>query len=399
MTSLPSSTVDAAWLLPERAEAVRVRRVGKVAKREQRPYGVVVLGPDGREISWLSKVYEFMGGGGYSLRTYLDYAEGFLRVARCAWALGLEMESLRPAEYAVLRAVLRDPRRNLYGREYAPRTLKLSEDALLTIYDTAERYGIISQPNPVRTVVDGPPLPAGRSSQRQWTRRMGRRKSRIAEVHFQVGPVLTPEERATLKAATDPLTAALFQVLDEAGLRVSEALSITLDSLSPQDHKIQVRSKSRGGIGLRWIPATDTTFARIREYDDYLDRAGIHLGPHDPLFRNKSDLEKPLSRFGVYHLLQKTVPGASGQKTRRTTATRLLATLSGPSDARILRVRDILGHASITTTEMYLRHEEQQLYADLLEAVERDVPVLRPQTSPIFDYDVRARVEAWKETA
>jgi len=399
MTTSPSSEVDTEWLLLERAEAARVRHAGKVAKRGDRPYGVVVLGPDGREVLWLSKVFEFMGGSGYSPRTFRTYAEGFLRFARCAWAVGLDMESLRPAEYQVLRGVLTDPGRNIVGREYAPRTLALSENALLTIYDTAERYGLISHPNPVRTVVEGPPLPAGRSSERQWRQRMGGRKSRIARLQFEVGPVLTPEERATLKAATDPLAAALFQVLDEAGLRVSEALSITLDSLRPEAHKIHVRSKSAGGLGLRWVPATPSTFARIREYDDFLERAGMHLGPHDPLFRSKSDLEKPLSRFGAHHLLQQIVPGACGQKIRRTTATRLLANLDGRWDARILRVRDILGHASVTTTEIYLHHEEEQLYADLLEAVERDVPIVRPQTSPIFKYDVRSRVAELKEAA
>jgi integrase len=173
-------------------------------------------------------------------------------------------------------------------------------------------------------------------------------------------------------------------------------LSITLRSLEPESNIIRVRTKSEGGRGSRSLPASPETFSAIRAYVSFLEDGGIELGPDDPILRKPARLDEPLTRYDVYHRVGAIVPHTGSQKTRRTAATRLSETLAGPADARLIAVRDILGHSSVRTTERYLHYNEDQMVSDFLSATERANHREPPAPSRFYPYDVRERVASLK---
>ena len=387
-------------LLNERALVAGVSKVGSLRVRSDRVYKYIVRDPEGHEIKWLSATFQMLPGMGYPITTIKSYAEAFLRLARAAWALGIDMAKLDAIGYTVCRSLLADPTRNGLGREYMPATLELTEAGLRTIYKVAIAVKAVSISDPIVRLVDKDKDVDGRSTSRDG--------SSSGEARFTgskgggrggsktVGRTLTEVERSVLLAATDPFRAALVQVLDDAGPRIREVLSITLASLHPESHTITVVAKSWGGKAVRVIPASDLTFERIFAYVAHLERGGIHVGPDDAIFRSPANDEVPLDRWGAYHVLTAMVPGASPHAIRRTTASRLLTQLPGSNDQRLFTVSLILGHKSLLTTQRYLHMADAELVSAFLYAVNTDnaeVATARPGDDATH---VRSRVERMK---
>jgi integrase/recombinase XerD len=153
---------------------------------------------------------------------------------------------------------------------------------------------------------------------------------------------------------------ALLELLYAAGLRVSEAVGLDREELSLNGGFVRVIGK---GDRERLVPVGDLAVEAIGAYLAERDRraaeaAGRH-GPDaltervpEPLFL--STRGRRLDRMAAWRVMRATAAraGLSGRVTphtlRHSFATHLL---EGGADLRV--VQELLGHASITTTQLY----------------------------------------------
>jgi integrase/recombinase XerD len=143
---------------------------------------------------------------------------------------------------------------------------------------------------------------------------------------------------------------ALLEVLYGTGARISEAVGLDVDDLNRAESAVVLRGK---GGKERVVPVG--SFA-LRAVDDYLVRARPALaaaGRGSPrLFLNARG--GPLSRQSAWVILRSVADKAglrlslSPHTLRHSFATHLL---DGGADVRV--VQELLGHASVTTTQVY----------------------------------------------
>ena len=153
---------------------------------------------------------------------------------------------------------------------------------------------------------------------------------------------------------------ALLELLYAAGLRVSEALALDRLDLSLAGGFVRVIGK---GDKERLVPVGDVALAAIDSYLAERDRLGpVHKAPpagrgdpergREPLFVSRRG--RRLDRMAAWRVMRSAAlrAGLSGRVTphtlRHSFATHLL---EGGADLRV--VQELLGHASITTTQLY----------------------------------------------
>ncbi|MBM3433109.1 MAG: site-specific tyrosine recombinase XerD [Bacteroidetes bacterium] len=155
---------------------------------------------------------------------------------------------------------------------------------------------------------------------------------------------------------------AMLETLYSCGLRVSELIGLRLSQLYLDLGFIRVIGK---GDKERLIPIGSSA---IKYLEIYRDTVRCHLtiqkGQEDFVFLNKRG--KQLSRVMVFYIIKALAQAAGIQKTisphtfRHSFATHLI---EGGADLRA--VQEMLGHASITTTEIYT-HLDRQFLRDTL---------------------------------
>ncbi|MFC4210660.1 site-specific tyrosine recombinase XerD [Pedobacter lithocola] len=151
---------------------------------------------------------------------------------------------------------------------------------------------------------------------------------------------------------------AIIEVLYGCGLRVSELTELKISNLSPQIEFIKVIGK---GNNERLIPIGGTALKLV---DIYITQVRVHVkikkGNEDFIFLNRSGTK--LSRISIFNLI-KTLAASTGLKKtisphtlRHSFATHLI---EGGADLRA--VQEMLGHSSITTTEIYTHIDRDYL--------------------------------------
>ncbi|WP_443947615.1 site-specific tyrosine recombinase XerD [Pedobacter sp. AW1-32] len=151
---------------------------------------------------------------------------------------------------------------------------------------------------------------------------------------------------------------AIIEVLYGCGLRVSELTDLRISGLFPQIEFIKVIGK---GNKERLIPIGSTALKLISIYiKEVRVHANIKKGNEDFIFLNRFGAK--LSRITIFNLI-KTLAAETGIKKnisphtlRHSFATHLI---EGGADLRA--VQEMLGHASITTTEIYTHLDRDYL--------------------------------------
>jgi integrase/recombinase XerD len=150
---------------------------------------------------------------------------------------------------------------------------------------------------------------------------------------------------------------AMLEVLYGAGVRVSELAGLRVRDVFDEERLVRVRGK---GDRERIVPmgrrAVDSVNRYLRELRPRLDR-----GESDGvLFLNQHG--RPLTRMGIWKILRKYVERAGLEKRvtphtfRHTFATHLL---KGGADLAV--VQDLLGHADVSTTQIYTHVDRSYL--------------------------------------
>lgn len=156
----------------------------------------------------------------------------------------------------------------------------------------------------------------------------------------------------------------IIEVLFSCGLRVSELCNLKLSDLYLDEGFLSVFGK---GSKQRLVPISDRAIHELRLY--FRDRNLIDIKPgyEDYVFVSRLR-KKNLSRIMVFHMIKELVELAGIKKTvsphtfRHSFATCLLE-----GGANLRAIQAMLGHESISTTQIYMHIDTSHLRQELLE--------------------------------
>jgi len=151
---------------------------------------------------------------------------------------------------------------------------------------------------------------------------------------------------------------AMLEVLYGCGLRISELLQLQLDNLYLEEEIIRVRGK---GSKERFIPIGKEAIYHLK----------IYLARVRPLLADLSRSKnvvflnhrgKPMTRMGFWKILRKYVVQANiNQDVHPHTFRHCFATHLLDNGADLRSVQELLGHADISTTQIYTHITQKQL--------------------------------------
>lgn len=146
---------------------------------------------------------------------------------------------------------------------------------------------------------------------------------------------------------------ALFTLLYGCGLRISEALALNIEDM-PRDGFLRVRGK---GSKERQVPVLSAVETILK---DYLNEAPFEQKPNTPIFLGAQG--KRLNQ-GVAQRAMRTIRGAFGlpekatpHALRHSFATHLLQ-----NGANLREIQDMLGHASLSSTQRYTEINAEEM--------------------------------------
>ncbi|MEE8371387.1 MAG: site-specific tyrosine recombinase/integron integrase [Sphingomonadales bacterium] len=154
--------------------------------------------------------------------------------------------------------------------------------------------------------------------------------------------------------------AALLEMLYATGLRVSELLGLNKASMGGDRRMLVVRGK---GGRERMVPLSDPARRAVQRYLGELSLANLATGPY--LFPSTRSKSGHLTRVRLFQLIREAAVKAnirprriSAHVLRHAFATHLLA-----NGADLRSVQMLLGHADISTTQIYTHVLEERLKA------------------------------------
>lgn len=167
---------------------------------------------------------------------------------------------------------------------------------------------------------------------------------------------------------------AIIETMYSCGLRVSELCSLRLSDLYLDEEFVRVLGK---GGKQRLVPVSSRAIAELRAYIS--ERASMNIAPgcEDYIFLSYRR-GKPLSRITVFHIVKELVAVVGINKIvsphtfRHSFATHLLE-----GGANLRAIQSMLGHESISTTEIYTHIDRTRLRQEIIEHHPRNNPMRR----------------------
>jgi len=265
-------------------------------------------------------------------RTRRAYGTDAAELAAWATANGLNPDQV---DYKVLRRWAA----RLSQRGAAPRTMARKLASIRSLFRSLLEHGEVSS-NPADL------LPAPRLPQ---TLPKTLKPDDVARLLEKI-PASTPLEQRDR---------ALFELAYSSGLRAEELVDLDVTSIDFDQEQVRVEGK---GAKTRFVPTGEPA---LRTIATYLERARPALSGADPepaLFLSKSGRRLSTSdvrrRLRVWARHAATQTGVHPHALRHSFATHLL---DGGADLRA--IQEMLGHASISTTQVYTRVESARLRA------------------------------------
>ena len=180
---------------------------------------------------------------------------------------------------------------------------------------------------------------------------------------------LSLEEIEKLISATEENTdlakrnRCMIEVLYGCGLRVSELTELQISNINFKENYLKIQGK---GDKVRFVPLADYTADFIKNYiNNIRSKQKINPKHSDILFLNSRGAQ--ISRQMVFLIIKEIVKKAGIQKNisphtfRHSFATHLL---QNGADLRF--IQEMLGHSSITTTEIYTHLNTEELHETIL---------------------------------
>lgn len=157
---------------------------------------------------------------------------------------------------------------------------------------------------------------------------------------------------------------AILEMLYSCGLRVSELCNLRYSDIYFEEEFVRVLGK---GDKQRLVPMSERVIAELQSYKLDRERISIKPGYGDYVFLSFRR-GTPLSRIMIFHLIKELAQLANISKVisphtfRHSFATHLL---EGGANLRVIQA--MLGHESISTTEIYTHIDRKRLREEVIE--------------------------------
>ena len=357
-----------------------------------------LLGPDGSAVEAVSAWFADLQAGDRSAATVRSYGTDLLRWFRFLWAVGVPWDGATRSEardFSRWLVVAGKPARPHWrhpdkpvpaepGGVYAPSVRAHSETVLRGFYDFHRDAGSGPMLNPF-------PLDRSRRGGRAHAHRNPMEPAGDERTGLYRPKVPTRVPRAVSDEEFNEIFARLPSHRDRAlvafyvstGARASELLSVTQGGVDPGRQLIRVIRK--GSRAAQELPASTDAFVWLRLYQVEMGDL-IPSGRRQPLWWTLRQPVRPLSYHGAHRMFER-VTGAAGttatlHSLRHTAAYRMAEDPGLP----LTDVQVVLGHAQLTTTQIYLTPRKEDVIRRVLahhaeqtrRAAERVSPVSAP---------------------
>jgi site-specific recombinase XerD len=175
---------------------------------------------------------------------------------------------------------------------------------------------------------------------------------------------------------------ALLAFYVSTGARASELLGVTVERVEVGSQRIAVERKGTGR--LQWLPASADAFVWLRLYQE----RQVRPEGETALWLTRRAPFRPLTYPAMRRVLQRANDGLGTAWTlhqlRHTAAQRMVA---DPAMS-LTDVQWVLGHAHLSTTEIYLQPREDEVVARVLEHHQRRAETPPPPPSGAYRPEV-----------
>ena len=299
---------------------------------------------------------------GRSEATIRSYGMDLLRWFRFVWAIGVGWDRATRIEARDFSRWLTVTGRR--GRPYSPAVRAHSETVLRTFYDFHRDVGSGPMLNPFpldrsrrggRAHAHHNPMEPHRAERTGLYRPRAQRR-----IPRSIPDEVFNEIFARLPSNRDRALVAFYV---STGARASELLSATQGGVDPGRQLITVVRK--GSREIQELPASSDAFVWLRLYQVEMQGA-IPPGKTQPLWWTLRKPLRPLTYHAAHRMFERASDTADGRVTlhslRHTAAYRMAEDPAMP----LTDVQYVLGHAQLTTTQIYLTPRKEDVIARVL---------------------------------
>ncbi len=354
--------------------AVVVAKVGQLVECDDpwEPYRLV--DPDGKPVEAVGAYFRDLQAAGRSSATVRSYGMDLLRWFRFLWALEVPWDRATRVEardFCRWMQIAGKPARSSgrgrnvsAGGAYSVSVRAHSETVLRCFYDVHRDAGSgpILNPFPLERSRRGRRAHAHHNPMEPYrNERTGRHRPTVPK---RV-PRSIPDEEfneifARLPSHRDRALVAFYV---STGARASELLSVTQAGVDPGRQLISVVRK--GSRAVQELPASTDAFVWLRLYQVEMAEA-IPRGGRQPLWWTLRPPARPLTYHGVHRMFERVNDRAGTAATlhslRHTAAYRMAEDPALP----LTDVQRVLGHAQLTTTQIYMNPRKEDVIRRLL---------------------------------
>ena len=355
--------------------------VGRLVETGDRYEPYRLAGADGAVVEAVSAYFCDLLAAGRADSTVRSYGMDLLRWFRFLWAAGVAWDRATRVEARDfsrwLRVAGKQPRLGWGGQgqagageafpggePYAPSVRAHSETVLRAFYDfhLSAGTGPVINPFPLhRSRLGGRPGPHHNPMEPYRNERSGLYRPRVpSRIPRSVVDEEFNEIFAALPSHRDRALVAFYV---STGARASELLSATLAGLDPGRQLITVVRK--GTRELQQLPASTDAFVWLRLYQVEMEDL-IPKGRRQPLWWALRRPARPLTYHAAHRMFERVNQRAGTTATlhslRHTAAYRMADDPALP----LTDVQSVLGHAQLTTTQLYLTPRKEDVIRRVL---------------------------------
>jgi site-specific recombinase XerD len=273
------------------------------------------------------------------------------------------------------------------GSQYAVTTVAHSETVLRAFYEfhLEAGSGPIINPFPLDRSRRSGRANAQHNPMSEFRRdRVGRYRPRVP----QRIPYGIPDEKfdAIFAALPSDRDRALVAFWISAGVRASELLGMRVADVDPGQQVITVVRK--GSCAVQQVPASPDAFVHLRIYQQAM-RGLVPAGRSQPLWWTLRRPYRPLTYHAAHRMFERVNASLGSDWTLHDLRHSAARRMARDPDLPLTYVQAVLGHAALTTTQLYTAPDQNEVVEQVLahharQAQRREQPPPAP-TGPAYD--------------